>query len=228
MNARRHWVLLPAAGNGSRMAADRPKQYLELAGKPVLAHTLNRLLAEPRIDGITIVLAPEDSWFEQFSWPQDARIHVARVGGEDRASTVRNGLQQLKVHDDDWVLVHDAARCCLPLSALCRLLDTLQDDPVGGLLALPVTDTVKRADAGGRVQETVPRNGLWLAQTPQMFRAELLRRALAPSVLKVTDEASAVELLGLSPCLVLGDSLNFKLTWPHDLEQARGLYGVGA
>ena len=217
-------ALVPAAGGGSRMGAGRPKQYLELAGRPLLAHTLARLLAEPRLDRIVLVLAADDGWFDTFTWPEDRRLDVLRVGGPSRAESVRNGLAALAPDAGDWILVHDAARCCLPATALARLIDTLDEDGVGGLLAVPVADTLKRADGGQRVAATVARDGLWQAQTPQMFRAGLLARALGGELdAGVTDEASAVERLGLSPRLVEGDTMNLKVTWPHDLPLARAI-----
>ena len=220
-------ALVPAAGGGSRMGADRPKQYLDLAGAPLLAHTLRRLLAEPRLARVLVVLAPDDVWFDRFDWPRDVRLEILRVGGATRAESVRNGLLHAGAAADDWVLVHDAARCCLPPDALDRLIDTLQADPVGGLLALPVADTLKRETSGQRVAQTVSREGLWLAQTPQMFRAGMLALALdRPLDRAVTDEASAIERLGLMPRLVTGDALNFKVTWPHDLVLARAVLGL--
>lgn len=220
-------ALVPAAGGGSRMGADRPKQYLDLAGAPLLAHTLRRLLAEPRLARVLVVLAPDDVWFDRFDWPRDVRLEILRVGGATRAESVRNGLLHAGAAADDWVLVHDAARCCLPPDALGRLIDTLQADPVGGLLALPVADTLKRGTAEQRVEQTVSREGLWLAQTPQMFRAGMLALALdRPLDRAVTDEASAIERLGLVPRLVTGDALNFKVTWPHDLVLARAVLGL--
>ena len=220
-------ALVPAAGGGSRMGADRPKQYLDLAGAPLLAHTLRRLLAEPRLARVLVVLAPDDVWFDRFDWPRDVRLEILRVGGATRAESVRNGLLHAGAAADDWVLVHDAARCCLPPDALDRLIDTLQADPVGGLLALPVADTLKRETSGQRVAQTVSREGLWLAQTPQRFRAGMLALALdRPLDRAVTDEASAIERLGLVPRLVTGDALNFKVTWPHDLVLARAVLGL--
>ena len=220
-------ALVPAAGGGSRMGADRPKQYLDLAGAPLLAHTLRRLLAEPRLARVLVVLAPDDVWFDRFDWPRDVRLEILRVGGATRAESVRNGLLHAGAAADDWVLVHDAARCCLPPDALDRLIDTLQADPVGGLLALPVADTLKRETSGQRVAQTVSREGLWLAQTPQMFRAGMLALALdRPLDRAVTDEASPIERLGLVPRLVTGDALNFKVTWPHDLVLARAVLGL--
>ena len=211
-------VLVPAAGSGSRFGQPTPKQYTALAGQPLLAHTLRTLCAEPRVDQVWVVISPEDDWFDQFDWP-DAKLGVLRHGGATRAETVRNGLAALALADDDWVLVHDAARCCLPADALTRLIDTLDTDPCGGLLALPVADTLKRDDGQQGVAATVARDGLWQAQTPQMFRYARLSEALEQCT-AVTDEAGAIEMLGLQPKLVRCDSTNLKVTYPADLALA--------
>ncbi|AUH52208.1 2-C-methyl-D-erythritol 4-phosphate cytidylyltransferase [Chromobacterium sp. ATCC 53434] len=215
-------ALVPAAGSGSRFGAPSPKQYLQLNGKPLMWHTLATLAAVPAIDEVAVVISPQDEWFDDFSW-ELPKLSVHRVGGASRADSVAAGLTALACADDDWVLVHDAARCCLSVAATERLIATLADHPVGGLLALPVPDTVKRADGDGRVSATVPRNGLWLAQTPQMFRAGTLGRALDGGGADITDEASAIERLGLKPQLVEGDAQNFKVTYPRDLALARAI-----
>ncbi|WP_434629629.1 2-C-methyl-D-erythritol 4-phosphate cytidylyltransferase [Chromobacterium sp. CV08] len=215
-------ALVPAAGTGSRFGAPSPKQYLQLNGKPLMWHTLATLAAVPAIDEVAVVISPQDEWFDDFAWALP-KLSVHRVGGASRADSVAAGLAALACADDDWVLVHDAARCCLSVAAAERLIATLADHPVGGLLALPVPDTVKRADGDGRVSATVPRNGLWLAQTPQMFRAGTLVRALDGGGADITDEASAIERLGLKPQLVEGDAQNFKVTYPRDLALARAI-----
>ncbi|GGX89993.1 2-C-methyl-D-erythritol 4-phosphate cytidylyltransferase [Vogesella alkaliphila] len=213
-------ALVPAAGHGSRFGAATPKQYLPLAGRPLLAHTLDVLCRNAAISRVAVVISPGDEWFDSFDWPQP-KLEVLRVGGPSRAESVAGGLAALAADADDWVLVHDAARCCLSDNALQRLIDGLQDDAVGGLLAQPVADTVKRASPQGRVAATVPRDGLWLAQTPQMFRAGLLAEALHDAANPaITDEASAIELLGHAPRLVEGEAQNFKVTWPQDLALA--------
>jgi len=214
-------VLIPAAGSGSRMGAETPKQYLPLLGKPLIWHTLHVFTACSRISGITVVLSADDQTWDSHDWSAlGDRIQVLRCGGESRAATVLNGLQALKnqIATEDWVLVHDAARPGLTAALLDRLLDTLADDPVGGLLALPVADTMKRADADGRVASTEPREALWQAQTPQMFRYGLLCRALEQAQSSPTDEAQAIEALGLKPKLVSGELRNLKITYPQDLE----------
>jgi len=216
----KNYVLIPAAGSGSRMGSELPKQYLPLIGKPLIHHTLSVFCAHPAIAGSYVVLNPDDA-----DWPRydNDKVQVLRCGGATRAATVLNGLQALAgvIANDDWVLVHDAARPCLSRELLDRLLAELESDPVGGLLAVPVADTIKRADPYGRVQSTEPRDGLWRAQTPQMFRYGLLRQALqAMGTDAPTDEAQAVEFLGHAPKLVLGDGHNLKVTYPEDLVMA--------
>lgn len=215
------FALVPAAGSGSRFGAPSPKQYLPLLGRPLLAHTLDALLAVPRLARVAVVIAPDDELWASFSWPADPRLLVLRCGGGSRAESVAAGLECLagEAGGEDWVLVHDAARPCLTPQSVTRMIETLESDPVGGLLAVPVADTLKRADGEGRVAATVARDGLWQAQTPQMFRFDLLRRALAQAQ-GVTDEAGAIEAMGLKPLLVPGDASNFKVTYPQDLALA--------
>lgn len=201
------------------MGADRPKQYLALNGRPVLWHTLAALLRVAAIERVVVVLAPDDECWGEHEWdfPPD-RLEVLRVGGNSRAQSVANALQALSgtLGAEDWVLVHDAARACIDPALVACLIEQLAGDPVGGLLAVPLADTLKRADAQGRVAQTLPREGLWQAQTPQMFRYGLLSRAL-DACLAVTDEAGAIEALGLQPRLVPGEIANLKLTYPQDL-----------
>jgi len=218
------FALVPAAGSGARMGAALPKQYLALAGRPLLYHTLKQLCASAEIERVFVVLAAGDSFFAQQDWrPFADRIKPLYCGGAVRAASVFNGL--LAVRDllaaEDWVLVHDAVRPCLPPDALARLIETLRNDRVGGLLALPVVDTIKRADADGLVMQTESRESLWQAQTPQMFRYRALLEALrAVDPALATDEASAIERIGRRPRLVPGDTRNLKVTYPHDLELA--------
>lgn len=216
------FALVPAAGSGSRMGEGPPKQYLSLAGEPMLHHAIAALTRSPRIERVFVVLAPQDREWERRERPDfGERIVTLRCGGATRAQSVRNGLSAAPgVDDDDWMLVHDAARPCLPADSLERLMATLEDDPVGGLLALRAADTLKRGDEDDRVTETVPRGDIWQAQTPQMFRRGLLLRALDRAGPAVTDEAAAVEALGLKPRLVPGDPRNMKITFPGDLALA--------
>jgi len=213
-------ALVPAAGGGTRLGAGVPKQYVDLGGEPMLYRSIDALLAEPRIEEILVVLAPDDPR-QVPSGRFDARVRWLKAGGATRAESVANGLQALDAADNDWVLVHDAARPGLSLAALSGLIDTLRDDPVGGLLALPIADTLKRSDVSGRVVQTVPRDALWAAQTPQMFRAGLLRQAMQAAHQDITDEASAIERLGQQPRLVRGEAANFKVTLAEDLGLAR-------
>jgi len=187
-----------------------------------LWHALQTLVRVPRIDTVAVVLAPDDAWWSRFDWsPLGERLWPIFVGGETRANSVANALAQIEADDNDWVLVHDAARACLTVEHVDALIDEVRDDPVGGLLAVPVADTLKRADheRSAHVDATVSRDRLWQAQTPQMFRYGLLRRALANDI-GVTDEAGAVEALGLRPRLVAADITNFKVTYPQDLALA--------
>lgn len=226
-SAVRRWAIVPAAGQGARFGAAVPKQYTPLLQRPLLSWTLSALLAEPRLDGIVVALAPDDERWTTL--PEMALPRVRRcVGGQRREESVANGLEALAgvAHETDWVLVHDAARPCLRRADLGLLLDSLAADPVGGLLALPVGDTLKRDDGTGCAVETVPRDGLWRALTPQMFRFGLLRRALGLCLERgrpVTDEASAIEGLGLRPRLLRGHADNIKVTNPEDAALAEAI-----
>lgn len=217
-------ALIPAAGSGARMGADLPKQYLPLAGKPLLYHALEPLCRHPAIERVFVVLAPGDQRFAQHDWrPLAAKLEPLYCGGETRAASVFNGLMAASdaIDSEDWVLVHDAARPCLPRDALERLITSLCDEKTGGLLALPVVDTLKRGDAESYVVQTESRDDLWQAQTPQMFRYRLLVEALhATDPALATDEARAIEQLGLRPKLVMGDTRNLKITYPQDLALA--------
>ncbi|GGI16294.1 2-C-methyl-D-erythritol 4-phosphate cytidylyltransferase [Oxalicibacterium faecigallinarum] len=225
MTSARYFGLIPAAGIGARMGAAIPKQYAELAGKPMLMHVLETFTQTPLIAHTFVVVSPEDGYIDgtlATAGMQDhAGLSVLRVGGATRHDSVLHGLRTMRaqVNDDDWILVHDAARPGLQSSLIRHLIAAINDDEVGGLLAVPVVDTLKRADAHHRAEQTVPREQLWAAQTPQMFRYGLLRRALEQDI-NVTDEASAVESLGLKPKLVEGNTRNFKVTLPHDVALA--------
>lgn len=220
----RHWALIPAAGVGRRFGAEVPKQYLALAGRPVIDHAIAAFMEHPAIAGCAVVLGSADGWWSDVSAYANHPDVLRAPGGAERCHSVRNGLTALaeRAAEDDWVLVHDAARPCLRRSDLDRLLAALREEPVGALLAVPIADTVKRADAG-QVAETLPRSALWRAYTPQAFRLGLLRRALAQAQARdvvVTDDASAVELLGLRPALIECQADNIKITRPEDLPLA--------
>ena len=211
------FALVPAAGFGARMGHELPKQYLPLAGQPMIFHALNTLCSCPEISTVFVVLAPDDTHFHTYDWSRFGdKLQPLFCGGEKRSDTVLNGLLASELEPDDWVLVHDAARPCLTQAHLAKLIAELRDDAVGGILAIPVADTLKRADANDRILRTESREQLWQAQTPQMFRAGLLTQALQNAP-QVTDEASAIEALGLQPKLVLSEPTNFKVTYPQDL-----------
>ena len=216
----RFHALIPAAGSGSRMGHVLPKQYLDLQGRPLLWHTLQVFERHPEISSVHVAIAPDDGIWTRHDWSAFHKLHVHRCGGATRAQTVLAGLRAMDTAEDDWVLVHDAARPCLTQTALNRLMVVLRDDSVGGILAIPVADTLKRAGEGGRIAATVARAGLWGAQTPQMFRRGVLMQALAQAGPEVTDEASAIEALGMAPLLVEGDPANLKVTHPADLPLA--------
>ncbi len=210
--ARLH-AIIPCAGTGSRAGSDQPKQYRAVAGQPLVRHTLAAFAAVARIDTVLVAVAPGDT-----TLAGEPGVQVVPCGGPSRAATVAGALAALReggAAQDDWVLVHDAARCLVTPALIDDLIDACLHDEVGGLLALPLADTLKHGP-GGRVLATVPREGHWLAQTPQMFRLGLLERGLQAAGASVTDEASAVEALGLSPRLVPGAARNFKVTWPDD------------
>jgi 2-C-methyl-D-erythritol 4-phosphate cytidylyltransferase len=223
------YALIPAAGTGTRLRGEIPKQYLPLAGKPMLWHAVNALSAAP-IENVFVVLAPSDRQFAQFEWSEFAgKLEPLYCGGETRRDTVYNGMvaAMAAVDADDWMLVHDAARPCLPKQDLMDLIRETGDDRIGGILALPVTETVKKAskdDAGvQRVAVTEDRSQLWLAQTPQMFRCGLLMEALQKAKDLVTDEAGAIEQMGLRPRLVAGSRENIKVTFAEDLRIAEAI-----
>lgn len=229
------WAVVPAAGRGRRMGADMPKQYLPLAGRPVIEHTLEVLLAHPRVDGVVVAVAADDpEWFRVAGrlGARFAKPLQTVEGGAERAYSVLHGLHHLsgRLRERDWVLVHDAARPCLHPDDLSRLITVSRDGPVGGILAVPVSDTLKRADAEQHVAETVDRRHLWRALTPQMFRLDLLLAALDAALragLEVTDEAAAMERAGHPVRLVEGRPDNVKITTRSDLELAERLLQSG-
>ncbi len=216
-----YWAVVPAAGSGARMSSQVPKQYLALAGKTVIEQTLARLAAHPLIDGIVVALAPDDTRWQDLGITLDKPVLRVNGGGE-RCNSVLNALFELQKHaqPDDWILVHDGARPCVRLTDIDKLIAGLHGHPNGGLLAVPVRDTMKRADENSDVFETVDRKGLWHALTPQMFRLGELSAALSHAIDNgwlVTDEASAMELAGYKPHLVEGAADNIKITRPEDL-----------
>ena len=218
------WALIPAAGVGRRMGSDRPKQFLRLGSRSVLEHTLDIFLQHPGIRGVVLVLGVGVDRDAMDLPDAGGRLFLV-TGGEERADSVRNGLGFLaqRGQPDDWVLVHDAARPCLPPGDLDHLIAVLRDDPVGGLLVAASTDTLKLAGTGDRVERTLDRSRVWRALTPQMFRLQALRAALeaaAASGVPLTDEASAMEFVGASPRLVEGSPMNIKITRPEDLDVA--------
>jgi len=237
-----NWVVIPAAGRGTRFGAATPKQYLplvlpqlqqhSLSAKPlsgqrcVLECTLACFIDHPRIAGIVVAVAADDALWPTLAISRHPRVHAVQ-GGAERADSVRNALDHLvrlgSAVGTDWVLVHDAARPCLSRTALDGLLTALQDDPVGGILALPVSDTVKQA-SGERIGATLDRRTLWLAQTPQMFRVAMLQQSLTSALeagAVITDEASAIEWAGHAPRLIPGEARNLKITHADDLALAR-------
>ena len=209
-------ALIPAAGIGARAGTPVPKQYAPIHGKPMLMHTIDAFARCRLIGAIHVVISPQDNWLESLGGGGfSAHTQFHRCGGPSRAQSVLNGLKAVGADAADWILVHDAARPFITPAMIESLIEQLRNDPVGGLLALPVADTVKRADAEGRVQETLSRDGLWLAQTPQMFRYAALRDDLE-TFPDVTDEASAMERSGLRPRLVRGHARNVKVTHAED------------
>jgi 2-C-methyl-D-erythritol 4-phosphate cytidylyltransferase len=221
--------LIPAAGQGARLGGETPKQYLDLAGRPMLAHAAAALLAHSAIELAFVVLAPDDERWATHDWRVFGdRLAPLWCGGATRRDSVLNGLIAMAnvVDPEDWVLVHDAARPCLAREDLGRLIEAVREDDVGGILAIPVADTLKRADGADRIAATERREGLWLAQTPQMFRHGTLLRAIGGAG-EVTDEASAVEAIGLRPRLVPGSARNLKVTFPGDAAMAAVLLKDG-
>jgi 2-C-methyl-D-erythritol 4-phosphate cytidylyltransferase len=228
------FALIPAAGSGSRLAGEAPKQYMPLAGRPMLWHAI-RAVCVPPVQSVFVVLAPDDKTFARQDWSAfQGKLEPLYCGGESRRDSVFNGLVTAMgaVEATDWVLVHDAARPCLPKADLERLIEEVQADEIGGILAFPVAETVKKVakDEGGaqRIAGTEDRTQLWLAQTPQMFRAGLLAQALRRASNSVTDEAGAIEQMGLKPRLVAGSRNNIKVTYPEDLAIAEAILQADA
>ncbi|MES2502776.1 MAG: 2-C-methyl-D-erythritol 4-phosphate cytidylyltransferase [Pseudomonadota bacterium] len=221
-------VIIPAAGVGNRMANVLPKQYIPLGGKPMISHCIQVFFNHPRIAGIHVALNPEDDFWRSLTLEPESRLHLHYTGGATRAETVLNTLKAIEpsLQTDDWILVHDAARPGLTHDLLSRLISTIEHDEVGGLLALPVADTLKQSLDNQQVAQTIPRANLWQAQTPQMFRFLTLKNALSQFGASVTDEAEAIEALGLKPKLVQGELRNLKVTYPQDLELLEALFNA--
>ena len=217
-------VIIPAAGTGNRMQNVLPKQYLPLAGKPMIAHVIHVFFENPRITSIHLALSQEDTFWRSLTLNAQNKLKLHYTGGASRSETVLSTLQAIDLKQDDWVLVHDAARPGLSDTLLNHLLDTCENDAVGGLLALPVADTLKQSQHENRVKKTVSRQHLWQAQTPQMFRYATLKKALSEFIGVPTDEAEAIEALGLQPILVQGELANLKVTYPQDLEMLEALF----
>jgi 2-C-methyl-D-erythritol 4-phosphate cytidylyltransferase len=223
------WAVVPAAGRGTRLGGDMPKQYLPIAGRPMIEHTLRALLGHPEVDGVMVALAPDDPWWGGWRYLENKPIYTC-IGGAERADSVLAALQALPatVSEEQWILVHDAARPCLRGVDLTRLLAIGQADPIGAILAAPVRDTIKRVEPGDQLRSsgTEPREQLWRALTPQLFRRGGLIRALQAAMrggVPITDEAMAMELLGLKPLLVEGSEDNIKVTTPADLALAESI-----
>ncbi len=219
------WVIVPAAGIGRRMRSEVPKQYLPLNGHSVLEHSLQRISLYPEITEIVVALADGDPYWKKQRLDMVVRPIKTIVGGKERSDSVLNGLQALanRARENDWVLVHDAARPCVRVTDIQRLINACHTDEVGGLLAMPVRDTMKLADNDGRVEQTVERDRLWHALTPQMFRYGKLLQALEQAQqqgISVTDEAMAMERAGMPARLVEGHADNIKITRPEDLALA--------
>lgn len=217
------FAIVPAAGQGTRIGDPVPKQYIPVRGKPMMFHSIETLSSVSRIECVCVVLAPMDRHWGRHDWSAlPDKVEPVFVGGASRAHTVMNALRELapRLAKDDWILVHDAARPCIFPELIEQFLDEVGDDPIGGLMAMPVADTLKSADENLRVAATIPRINLWRAQTPQMFRYDLLRRGLEIRP-DATDESQAVEAVGYSaPRLVQGENSNIKVTFAEDLQLA--------
>jgi 2-C-methyl-D-erythritol 4-phosphate cytidylyltransferase len=216
------FAIVPAAGHGTRIGDPVPKQYLAVAGQPMMYHSIHALAAVSRIERIFVILSPEDRHWRGHDWSRvQSKLETIHGGGAHRPETVLNALKALegRVANDDWILVHDAARPCIGTELVEQFLDEMGEDPIGGLLGMPVADTLKRAEEGQRVVDTVSRVNLWRAQTPQMFRYQMLCRGLERKP-DATDEAQAIEALGHAPRMVEGENLNIKVTFAEDLQLA--------
>ncbi len=222
--SQKYWAMIPAAGIGTRMGMDTPKQYLKLCGKCILEYTLELFCMHERIEGVIVVLAENDTYWETLPAASNKKIQTT-IGGVERCHSVQNGLKMLKdiASPDDWVMVHDAARPCLHIDDIDKLIQTMNAQSIGGILAIPVRDTMKRTGTINEVTETVSREGLWHALTPQMFQLSMLDSALEMAIsnnVLVTDEAQAIEMTGERPVLVEGHPDNIKITHQSDLPLA--------
>jgi 2-C-methyl-D-erythritol 4-phosphate cytidylyltransferase len=217
------WVIIPAAGLGSRLGANLPKQYLKIGHKTILEHAVSPFIHHPQISKVIIALHPEDSYWQQLQFPQQAIETVP--GGSTRAASVWAGLRYLKSYakEKDWVLVHDAARPMLTAEEISALIAKIADHPVGGIYGLPVADTLKFVE-DGEIKTTISRENIWRAQTPQMFRYQILYEAMENVLAEndnVTDEASAVERMGLNAMIIAGNPQNIKITTTADFSLAK-------
>lgn len=212
------YAIVPAAGSGQRMGAELPKQYLKIAGKTVLEHAVNVLAGFPLIKKVVLALGAEDFYWQKLAFLEASKI-LTVLGGSTRAESVLNALQIISefAKPEDWVLVHDAARPCLRTSDIAKLIDIVGDHAVGGILGIPVSDTLKRVNPSSEIIKTEVRDNMWCAQTPQLFRFEILWKALNEAKIPYTDDSGAVENLGLKPLMVLGGVHNIKITYPDDL-----------
>ncbi len=219
-------LLIPCAGSGSRFGVEIPKQYVHLQDITILEHTLNIFLEISQIDNIFIVVKKEDKYIDRYK-KISSKINILRVGGETRSESVYNGLFQINSQYDDWIMIHDAVRCCITKPIVMRLINTVKNDNVGGIVAVPIVDTIKKISSDGTMS-TLDRNSLYLAQTPQMFRFGLLKQALsyAKNLKNLTDEASSIEELGYKIKLVQGCNTNIKLTLVDDLKFIKSLIGI--
>ena len=220
----RCWAIIPAAGVGLRVGSDIPKQYMKINGKTILEYSIDPFLRHPQVDGVIVVLAENDFAWVDLGINESDQL-ITTIGGKERFHSVLNGLVALenKLGDDDWVLVHDAARPCLEMKDVDNLMNTLSEHPTGGILAMPVMDTMKRSDSNNVISSTVERNGLWHALTPQMFRYKKLLVSIEQAIeknIQLTDEAQAMEQMGEDPMLVEGSVRNIKITRSEDIELA--------
>ena len=219
----KYWVIIPAAGTGQRMGGDTPKQYVSVCGKTVIEHTINNFIDRKEIESICVSISKSDKYWSTLPISKNKKI-ITTVGGSERYQSVYNGLSAIKdeADNDDWVLVHDAVRPCLTKSVIDRLITEISSDVVGGILALPCTETMKRINDRNQIEETVNRESIWRAQTPQMFKYGKLFSAIKKVIdenIFITDEAMAMEFSNYKPVVILGDENNIKITHKIDLKQ---------